>query len=118
MPRATKGCARKRSRKRLLNKTEGYWGGRGNLYRKAMETKIPFDAVILDLTVPGGLGAKETIKKLLEIDPEAKAILSSGYSNDPIIDRFRQFGFKDVIAKPYTVGELSQRVANVIEASV
>lgn len=88
------------------------------LYRKAMETKNPFDAVILDLTVPGGLGAKETIKKLLEIDPEAKAILSSGYSNDPIIDRFRQFGFKDVIAKPYTVGELSQRVANVIEASV
>jgi len=40
MPRATKGCARKRSRKRLLNKTEGYWGGRGNLYRKAMETYI------------------------------------------------------------------------------
>ncbi len=40
MPRATKGCARKRARKRLLNKTEGYWGGRGNLYRKAMETYI------------------------------------------------------------------------------
>jgi PAS domain S-box-containing protein len=88
------------------------------LYRKAMETKNPFDAVILDLTIPGGMGAKETVKKLLEIDPQAKAILSSGYSNDPIIERFRQFGFKDVVAKPYRVSELSQRVANVMEAAV
>ncbi|HEY7545498.1 MAG TPA: response regulator, partial [Blastocatellia bacterium] len=63
------------------------------MYRQAMEAGVPFSAVILDLTIPGGMGGKEAIKKLLEIDPDVKAIVSSGYSNDPIMTRFREYGF-------------------------
>jgi DNA-binding NarL/FixJ family response regulator len=66
--------------------------------------------VILDLTIPGGLGGKETIKKLLEIDPQVRAIVSSGYSNDPIMAQFSEYGFKGVAAKPYTIKILSQAV--------
>ncbi len=79
-------------------------------YAKAKQQGNPFDVVILDLTIPGGLGGKETIKKLLEIDPKARAIVSSGYSNDPIMARFTDYGFKGVAAKPYTIKVLSQAV--------
>ncbi len=71
------------------------------LYKKEMETKRPFDAVILDLTIRGGMGGKETIKKLLEIDPGVKAIVTSGYSNDPVMANFREYGFIDVLVKPF-----------------
>jgi PAS domain S-box-containing protein len=77
------------------------------LYRKARESGNLFDAVILDLTVPGGMGGKEAIQKLMEIDPEVKAIVSSGYSNDPVMSNSREYGFSGVIAKPYNVRELS-----------
>ncbi|MDY6973078.1 MAG: HDOD domain-containing protein [Thermodesulfobacteriota bacterium] len=76
-------------------------------YRMASESENPFDAVILDLTVPGGMGGKEAIQKLQEIDPDIKAIVSSGYINDPVMVDFRQHGFRDVIAKPYKLAELS-----------
>ena len=79
-------------------------------YAKAKKQGSPFDVVILDLTIPGGLGGKETIKKLLEIDPQARAIVSSGYSNDPIMAQFAEYGFKGVAAKPYTIKILSQAV--------
>jgi CheY-like chemotaxis protein len=85
-----------------------------DLYREAQDLGKPFDAVILDLTVPGGMGGKETIKKLLEIDPKIKAIVSSGYSNDPILAEFREYGFKGVIIKPYRLTELSQILQNVL----
>ena len=77
------------------------------LYQSAMESGDPFDAVIIDLTIPGGMGGRETIKRLMEADPEVKAIVSSGYSNDPIMTGFGEYGFKGVIAKPYKAGELS-----------
>jgi len=78
------------------------------LYRKAQEElAAPFDAVILDLTVQGGMGGEEAIKKIREIDPHVKAIVSSGYSNDPVLSNYRQYGFKGVLAKPYEVRELS-----------
>jgi CheY-like chemotaxis protein len=76
-------------------------------YKMAHDAGEPFDAVIMDLTVPGGMGGKEAVKKLLEIDPGAKAIVSSGYSNDPIMARFREYGFCEVILKPYTVKSFS-----------
>ncbi len=69
------------------------------LYKKAMESSKPFDAVILDLTIRGGMGGKETIKKLLELDPDVKAIVTSGYSNDPVMANFREYGFRDVYCK-------------------
>lgn len=78
------------------------------LYKKAKELGQPFNAVIMDLTVPGGMGGKEAIKKILEVDPEVKAIVSSGYFNDPVMADFRKYGFHGVVAKPYTIGELGE----------
>jgi PAS domain S-box-containing protein len=83
-------------------------------YQKANESGIPFDAVILDLTVPGGMGGEETIKKLLEIDPSVKAIVSSGYSNNPIMSEFRKYGFSGIVTKPFHIRELSEVINMVI----
>lgn len=85
------------------------------MYRQAMESGAPFTAVILDLTIPGGMGGKEAIKKLLEIDPNVKAIVSSGYSNDPTMSGFREHGFSGIVAKPYRVAELKKVLDDVIE---
>ena len=83
-------------------------------YRQARDERRLFDLVIMDLTVPGGMGGKETLKKLREIDPGIKVIVSSGYSNDPIMANFREHGFNGVVAKPYRVKELSDEVYRVI----
>ncbi|MFA5110401.1 MAG: PAS domain S-box protein [Desulfobaccales bacterium] len=81
---------------------------------RAKETNQPFDAVILDLTIPGGMGGKEAIQGLRKIDPQVKAVVSSGYSEDPIMANFREYGFTEVIAKPYRVAELSKILQKVI----
>jgi PAS domain S-box-containing protein len=83
-------------------------------YSRAMHQGKPFDIVLMDLTVPGGMGGRETITGLLEIDPSAKVVVSSGYSDDPIMKDYGSFGFKGVLAKPYGIAELTavlQRVA-------
>ncbi|HWP49288.1 MAG TPA: GAF domain-containing protein [Candidatus Limnocylindrales bacterium] len=84
------------------------------LYKKAMESHQPFEVVIMDLTIPGGMGGKETLRRLLEINPQVKAIVSSGYSNDPIMAEYKQYGFSGVISKPYKIEELSQTLRKVI----
>ena len=84
------------------------------LYKKAKESAKPFDAVILDLTNQFGMGGKEAIEKLLEIDPDVKAIISSGYSLDPVMANFKQYGFSGVMPKPYTKKELSYVLAEII----
>ena len=76
---------------------------------------LPFHAVILDLTVPGGLGGKETVKKLLEIDPDTKAIVSSGFSTDAIMARYKKYGFSAVVAKPYNLVELEQTLSRLLK---
>ena len=86
------------------------------LYRKARESGKPFGAVILDLTVPGGTGGKDALKRLLEIDPAVRAIVSSGYSHDPVMANYRDYGFVGVIAKPYKIREMSEIVRKVMEA--
>ena len=73
-----------------------------------------YDAVILDLTVPGGMGGQEAMRELLRIDPAVRAIVSSGYSNDPIMSDYGQYGFKNVIAKPYDLEELGEVLRSVI----
>jgi signal transduction histidine kinase/CHASE1-domain containing sensor protein/CheY-like chemotaxis protein len=83
-------------------------------YEKARNSAEPFDAVILDLTVPGGMGGKEAIKKLREIDPNINAIVSSGYSSDHVMANFREHGFSDVIVKPYKPQELSGILLKVL----
>ena len=84
------------------------------LFTAAQASGKPFDAVILDLTVPGGLGGRETMARLLKIDPRIKAIVSSGYSDDPIMADFREYGFSGVIAKPYRISELSKILQEVL----
>lgn len=85
------------------------------VYRDAMQSGDPFDAVVMDLTIPGGMGGKEAIKKFIELDPHVKAIVSSGYSNDPVMSNFREYGFKGVIAKPYRPKELCAVLNQVIK---
>lgn len=85
-----------------------------NLYKKAKKSGEPFNAVILDLTVPGGMGGKEAIKKLLEIDPNVKAVVSSGHSNDPVMAEFKKYGFTDVVAKPYRTQEIRDVLLRVV----
>lgn len=77
-----------------------------DLYTKAFTSGNPFDAVIMDLTIPGGMDGRETIKKLMEIDPNVKAIVSSGYCYDPIMSDHKKYGFKSVITKPYKIEKL------------
>ncbi len=76
----------------------------------------PFDAVIVDLTVPGGMGGYEMVQKLREVDPQIRAIVSSGYSNDPLMTNYQEHGFCGVIAKPYQMAELGKVLENVIGA--
>lgn len=85
-----------------------------DLYIRARESGEPYDLIIMDLTIPGGMGGVEAIQKLLEIAPDAKAIVSSGYANGPIMADFKEYGFKGVIAKPYRTDELCKVVQNVI----
>jgi signal transduction histidine kinase/ActR/RegA family two-component response regulator len=83
-------------------------------YCDAKEKGQAFDAVIMDLTVPGGMGGKEAIGRLLRIDPKAKAIVSSGYSNDPVMGNYNKLGFQGVVAKPYNMSELHEVLKKVL----
>jgi PAS domain S-box-containing protein len=85
------------------------------IYQKSMKSTRPFDAVILDLTVRGGMGGKDAIQKLIAIDPEVKSIVSSGYSDDPGMTDFKQYGFSGVVAKPYTLAELGEKLNQVLK---
>lgn len=86
-----------------------------SFYRQAMEAENPFDAVILDLAIPEGIGGREVLLELMRIDPNVKAIISSGYLNDPIVARYREYGFLDVLTKPYNTRELDEKLKKLIE---
>jgi signal transduction histidine kinase/ActR/RegA family two-component response regulator len=83
-------------------------------YRVAREAGRPYSAVIMDLTIPGGMGGKAAVRKLRDLDPDVRAIVSSGYSNDPVMADPGKFGFRGVIAKPYRMRELGEVVDQVL----
>jgi PAS domain S-box-containing protein len=83
-------------------------------YTEAKKSGKPFDVVILDLTVPGGIGGRDVIAKLLEIDPGVKAIVSSGYANDPIMAEFKKYGFSGVVTKPYNLGQMQETLRDIL----
>lgn len=87
-----------------------------DMFKQSKVSGEPYNAVIIDLVIAGGIGGEETIKKLLEIDPKVRAIVSSGYSNDPILVNFRKYGFKSMLPKPYRLEEISQVLKKVIGA--
>lgn len=82
-----------------------------DLYKKEKIAGSPFDIVILDLSVPTGMGGKETIEELRKFDPAVKAIVSSGYANDPVVEDFSQYGFSAKLTKPYKITDLK----NILE---
>jgi PAS domain S-box-containing protein len=97
--------------------TETYDGEQAiEAYREALNAGRRFDVVISDLTIPGGTGGQETIRRLREIDPEVCAIVSSGYANDPVMSNFEEYGFSGMIAKPYEIDALGRKVAEVLNA--
>lgn len=84
-----------------------------DLYFHAISIKEPYDLMIVDLTVPGGLGGKEIIELIRKRDPNVKALVSSGYSQDPILAKFQDYGFIGILLKPYTIGELKMRLQQI-----
>jgi PAS domain S-box-containing protein len=83
-------------------------------YREGISVDRPFHAVIMDLTVKGGMGGKEAVQDLLSLDPDAKVIVSSGYSNDSIMSNPQEWGFQEVLQKPFTIQDLSEKLSTVI----
>jgi PAS domain S-box-containing protein len=87
-------------------------------YRQAKLDGSPFDVVVLDLTIPGGMGGKEVMQQLLISDPDVNAIVSSGYYNDPIMANYQAYGFSGIVAKPYKVQDLLETVQQTIQRPV
>ena len=85
-----------------------------NAYKKALDEKKPFDLVIMDLTIPGGMGGQKAIQQVLEMDPAATVVVASGYSTDPVLAGFRKYGFKAVIKKPYTLEKIRQTIDSAV----
>jgi CheY-like chemotaxis protein len=84
------------------------------LYQQAQDTGQPFAAVVMDLIIEGGMGGEEAMSQLRAFDPEVRAIVSSGYSNAPVMADFQRYGFRGVLAKPYDMAELAATLQHVI----
>lgn len=82
-----------------------------SLYKNELQSGDRFQIVIMDLTIPGGMGGKEAVGEILAFDPEAKVIVSSGYTSDPIMAHYQEYGFRGAIAKPFDM----QSLKNIIE---
>ena len=87
------------------------------LYQEALGQGKRFDAVIMDLTVPGGMGGREAVRELLRIDPAARVIVASGYSNDPVMAAYIDYGFCAAVSKPFRLQELASGVERALNSS-
>ncbi|MFO0566135.1 MAG: PAS domain S-box protein [Polyangiaceae bacterium] len=83
-------------------------------YQEARKLGEPFALAIVDLTIPGGMGGREAVERIRAIDPEVKAVVSSGYSNDPVLAEYRAHGFCGVLPKPYKVSDLRRVLGEVL----
>ncbi len=83
-------------------------------YQSAMQSESPYQLIIMDLAVVGGMGGQQAVQKLLEIDPHLKAIVSSGHAYDPVVSEYSKHGFKGAIVKPYTLAEINREIQRVI----
>lgn len=83
------------------------------LYREAHQSGQSFHLVFLDLTVAGGMGGAKAMRELFKIDPDVKVVVSSGYANDPIMTKFKDYGFCGVLPKPYTRDQISELLARI-----
>jgi CheY-like chemotaxis protein len=81
-----------------------------DLYRRSMDSGQRFDLVIMDLHIPYGMGGKEAVREILNVDPEANVMVSSGSGEDPAVSAYANFGFKGIIVKPYSFIQLRQAV--------
>ena len=106
-----------RTLKLLGYEVESVYDGEAALqaYKEALESAKPFHIVIMDLTIPGGMGGKEAVGKLLEIDPRARVLVSSGYSQDPVMANYADYGFAGRVTKPVAIQELANTVKNVLD---
>ena len=86
-----------------------------NRYQEERKAGRPIDITIMDLTIPGGMGGKEAVQQLLALDRNARVVVSSGYSNDPILADCQEFGFVGAIVKPYRLDELRRTIDQVLE---
>jgi CheY-like chemotaxis protein len=86
-----------------------------DLYKKEKMAGRPFDVVILDLSIPHGLGGKETIDLLRNFDPAVKAVISSGFTDDPVVKDFSHYGFSERLTKPYNIHEMKNLLEKVIK---
>lgn len=84
-------------------------------YRESLLTGAKYDIVILDLTIRGGMGGEEVIKALLEIDPDIKAVVSSGYADSSAISQYQPLGFSACLAKPYSIGKLKDTLNSLMD---
>jgi DNA-binding NarL/FixJ family response regulator len=76
------------------------------MFVNAIESGRPYNLVIMDLTIPGGVGGRDAVKKFCDVDPHIKIIVSSGYSNDPILSDYKKYGFSGIVVKPYKMDDL------------
>lgn len=88
-----------------------------SLYKEAKVSGAPYDCVIMDLTIPGGMGGKDVLLVLKDYDPYIKAIVSSGYSNDPVMSMYREYGFAGVSEKPYSFEDLKSEIEKVLSGN-
>jgi len=86
------------------------------IYGKAKDLGRPFDMVLLDLMVAGGMGGQEAIQALLRIDPAVKAVVMSGYAKDPVLREHGRYGFKGALAKPFSLQQLQEILSRVMTA--
>ena len=86
------------------------------LYQLAREAGAPIDLIIMDLTIPGGMDGKDAVGEIHKVDPKAKVIVSSGYSNDPVMANFSEYGFCGAMVKPFQMRELRDAVGKAVSS--